>query len=156
MSAFVAGSKLPSMAGTMTRSMSGWPSYMPQVGISPQNFSTPLLGAALSDRSVPSVRFAQERVLRAHDGSPVLVDDGRLRGHLEGAAATGLDEAHGLAVVRLAAQEEERPAPVVHGRAVGGMQADGLHAQRQHRHDDLLQRPGRPGAREGHDAPVVA
>ena len=60
MSSLVAGSKLPSMAGTMTMSMLGVPSYMPQLGISPQNFSTPLFGAALSERSVPSVRFTRK------------------------------------------------------------------------------------------------
>ncbi len=39
--------------------MFGVPSYMAQAGISPQNFSTPLLGAALSERSVPSVRLTR-------------------------------------------------------------------------------------------------
>ena len=37
--------------------MFGIPSNRPQAGISPQNFSTARLGAALSDRSVPSVRL---------------------------------------------------------------------------------------------------
>ena len=131
------------------------PSYLPQVGISPQNFSTPLLGAALSERSVPSVRFTRNVVLGAHDGAAVLVDDGRLGRDLERAAPTGLDEAHALAVVGLAAQEQERPAAVVDGRAVRGVQADGLHAQREDRDDHLLDRPGRPGPVKRHDAAVV-
>ena len=63
----VAGSKLPSMAGTMTRSMSGArPRTCPTTACSPQNFSTPLLGAALSDRSVPSVRLTRNGVHGAH------------------------------------------------------------------------------------------
>ena len=52
--------------------------------------------------------LAQEGIHGAHDGTAVLVDDGRLRGDLQRAAPAGLDEAHGLAVVRLATQEEER------------------------------------------------
>ena len=78
------------------------------------------------------------------DGAAVLVDDGRLGRDLEAAAEAGLDEAHALAVVGLAAQEQEGLAPVVDRGAVGRVQPDGLHAQGQDRDDDLLERTGRP------------
>ena len=106
----------------------------------PQNFSTPLLGAALSERSVPSVRLMRNGVDGARDGAAVVADDRRLGRDLEGAPDAGLDEAHALAVVALAAEEQEGLAAVVDGGAVGRVQADLLHAQREDRDDHLLER----------------
>jgi hypothetical protein len=122
---------------------------MPHVGIAPQNFSTPRLGAALSDGPLD-----EERLERAHHGPAVLVDHRRLRGDLEAAPDPGLDEAHALAVVRLTAEEQERLAAVVDRGAVRGMQADRLHPQREHRDDDFLDRASRPVADEP-DGPAV-
>ena len=59
----------------MTRPTFWVPAYMPQLGISPQNFSTPLFGAALSDRSVPSVRLTRNVSTGSRDGATVLADD---------------------------------------------------------------------------------
>src|SRR5215218_1221314 len=98
--------------------------------------------------------LAQEHVHGAHHRAAVLVDDGCLGRDLEAAPRTGLDEAHALAAVRLAAEELEGLAAVVDRRAVARVEADVLHLQREHGDDDLLERPGRPVTGE-RDPPAV-
>ena len=115
----------------------------------------PRSGAALSARSVPSVRFLRNGYFEPITATPVLVDDGRLGRHELAAAPAGLDLAHRLAVVRLAAEEQHRLVAVADGRGVERMQPDGLHPQREHRDDDLLDRAGGPRPAERHPAAVV-
>ena len=82
--------------------------------------------------------LAQEHGLGAHDRVDVLVDDGGLGADEQATSTAGLDLAHRLAVVRLAAKEEDRLALVAHRGRVRGVIALGLHAQREHGHEHLL------------------
>ena len=103
----------------------------------------------------PHVPLLEERVLRAIDHPSVLVDDGGLGRDEERAAAARLDLAHRLAVVRLAAEEQDRLVAIAHGRGMERVKALRFQPQGEHRDDDLLHRARRPWAAERHPLSVV-
>ncbi len=97
----------------------------------------------------------EERRLGAHHHDAAVVDHGGLGRHEPGSTSACLDLAHRLAVVRFAAEEQDRAVRVADGRSVEWVKSGGFHAQGEHGHDDLLDRAGRPRAEEGHDSAVV-